>query len=123
MKHLSLVVVLFFASTIPSPAAKLSTVKVVSYFAGKDELCLNKKTTQYQLTLSKVIREIHVFSNSDREESCTFVGTDNARKKKVKHFFSASGSRCDEWKANPAQVVSVLVAGDHICKIEKVNEN
>ncbi len=123
MKLFTHVAVLFFPVIFPAQAAKISTVKVVPYFAGKDELCLDKKTTQYQLRLSKVIREINVFSSSDREESCTFVGTDNAQKKKVERLFSASGSRCSEWTASPAQIVAVSVAGDHICKIEKVNEN
>ena len=104
------------AVLVPATASATS-VEIVDYYAGKDELCLSRGNRELDGRLRRLILVTDFYGSGDRETSCTLVieTSDGGF-----HRVSASSGRCHTLDANSADEYRFKIAGDHLCDFRKV---
>ena len=103
--------------------ASTTSIDVVSYSAGKDEICLTvdhtpKKGEVLKASLKKLIMMRDYYGNSDTEQYCTVVFSPSDKKQMTEKKASASSDRCQKlWEIKSTKQIEIRIVKDHLCEI------
>jgi hypothetical protein len=94
--------------------------RLVDYFAGKDEVCLNSDThkakqLRWQAVEVKHVLQMHQIFQGSREVFCTVVAEEKGMKRAKEVRYSVSGSRCQELLKANLPKIELGTQKDHIC--------
>jgi hypothetical protein len=96
--------------------AAQTSVEIVEYFAGKDELCLEREQEVIDVVLRRLIVILDNHGEGDFEVYCTLVTAQSDGKEERK--FSASASSCRPLFLEPPQnEIRLQIVDDHVCEV------
>ena len=99
-------------------ALQAAELKVVDYFAGKDELCLGADLSDLTVTLKRLILVVDIYGPDDRETHCTLVTVVPMMEQDSERSFSASAERCRLiLDRQPAGKIRIGIVGNHVCEL------
>ena len=135
---LFLLIIVSLASDISIAASNIHTIRIVDYFAGKDENCLvlgpngveksrRKKFEFFSGTIVQIVNITNFFGATDSESYCTLVVESEKKSAKGKaesRRFSASPDTCAKGYqlAGKGQVAVHFAEKLHVCQLESFSK-
>ena len=107
--------IFFISCAIKSGHATKSSQEIIPYYAGKNEICLSDKKSEYNGVIIRIVEITDVYSTTDKETYCTIIFKSKFTGKKS---FSASKARCDKLKSRAGYEDTIVdIVGNHICGV------